>query len=597
MFKITKTLLDGHSKVSLPTGKTAQELSQDFSDFFIDKVEKIRSQITSQNQANVTQTDENQNHQEINNRLIEFTPASEEEIKKLVIHSPNKSCELDPIPTWLLKLCLPELLPTLTKIVNTSMETSHVPKSFKSSHVRPLLKKENLDANTLKNYRPVSNLPFVSKILEKVVSSRIEEHLTLNNLHEEHQSAYRKFHSTETALIKVQNDILQSLDQNEIAVLVLLDLSAAFDTIDHETLLHRLEHQFGIGYKSLSWMRSYLTDRYQTVCIDGKMSKPVRMRFSVPQGSVLGPKFYTMYTKPVGLICKKYGLRHHFYADDSQLYISFKPIDNLSKRETLRRVQMCLCEILIWMHTNMLKLNSDKTEMIVFASNKNEVSSQEIKINIGNTEIKPSLVVRNLGAMLDSKMDMEQHIKSVCRSCYGQIRQIGHIRKFLTCDATKMLVNSLVTSRMDYCNGLLYGVPMTTLKKLQTVQNTAARLISKTARHDHISPVLKDLHWLPVQQRIQFKILTLTFKALHNLAPEYIKNLLQVYKPGRNLRSQSSSIRLVLPKSRTMTYGDRCFASAAPKLWNELPSKIRDCETLDSFKRSLKTHLFTQSHG
>ena len=160
-----------------------------------------------------------------------------------------------------------------------------------------------------------------------------------------------------------------------------------------------------------------------------------------------------------------------------------------------------------------------------------------------------------------------------------------------------MLVNSLVTSRMDYCNGLLYGVPMTALKKLQTVQNTAARLISKTARHDHISPVLKDLHWLPVQQRIQFKILTLTFKAIHNLAPEYIKNLLQVYKFGRNLRSQSSSIRLVLPKSRYMTYGDRCFASAAPKLWNELPSIIRDCETLDSFKRSLKTHLFTQSHG
>ena len=395
----------------------------------------------------------------------------------------------------------------------------------------------------------------------------------------------------------MQNDILQSLDQNEVAVLVLLDLSAAFDTIDHDTLLHRLEHQFGIGDKSLSWMRSYLTDRYQTLCIDGNMSKPVRLCFSVPQGSVLGPKFYTMYTKPLGLICKKYGLRHHFYADDSQVYTSFKPIDDLSKTETLRRVEMCLKEILIWMHTNMLKLNSDKTEMIVFASYKNELSSQEITINIGSSEIKPSLVVRNLGAMLDSKMDMEQQINSVCRSCYCQVRQIGHIRKFLTSDATKKLVNSLVTSRMDYCNVLLYGVTMTTLKKLQTVQNTAARLISKTSRHDHISPVLKDLHWLPVQQRIQFKILTLTFKALHNLAPVYIKILLQVYKPGRNLRSQNTSIRLVIPKTRTMTYGDRCFASAAPKLWNELPSKIRDCETLESFKRSLKTHLFTQAHG
>ena len=198
-------------------------------------------------------------------------------------------------------------------------------------------------------------------------------------------------------------------------------------------------------------MRSYLTDRYQTVCIDRKMSKPDRMRFSVPQGSVLRPKFYTMYTKPVGLICKKYGLRNHFYAYDSQLYISFKPIDNLSKRETLHRVEMCLCEISIWMHTNMWKLNSDKTEMIVFASNKNEVSSQEITINIGNAEIKPSLVVRNLGTMLDSKTDMEQHIKSVCRSCYGQIEQTGHIRKFLTSDATKMLVNSFVTSQIDCC--------------------------------------------------------------------------------------------------------------------------------------------------
>ena len=216
-----------------------------------------------------------------------------------VTHSPNKSYELDPIPTWLLKLYLPELLLILTKIVNTSMETSHVPKSFKSSHVRPLLKKENLDANTLKNYRPVSNLPFVPKVLEKLVSSHIEEHLTVNNLHEEHQSAYRKHHSTETALIKVQNNILQSLDQNEVAVLVLLDLSTAFDTMDNETLLHRLEHQFGISDKSLSWMRSCLTDSYQTVCIDGNMSKPVRMRFSFPQESVFGPKFYTMYTKPV----------------------------------------------------------------------------------------------------------------------------------------------------------------------------------------------------------------------------------------------------------------------------------------------------------
>ena len=168
------------------------------------------------------------------------------EIKKVIESSPNKSCELDPIPTWLLKSCLHELLPILTKIVNTSIETAHVPAAFKSAHVKPLLKKPDLDQNILKNYRPVSNLPFVSKILEKVVSSRMEDHLASNNLHEEHQSAYRKFHSTETALLKIQNDILQSLDQNNVTILVMLDLSAAFDIIDHNTLLQLLEDLFGI---------------------------------------------------------------------------------------------------------------------------------------------------------------------------------------------------------------------------------------------------------------------------------------------------------------------------------------------------------------
>ena len=204
-----------------------------------------------------------------------FSPASEEEVKKIIQNSPDKFCELDPLPTWLLKSCIDELLPVVTNIVNVSLETAYVPKAFKSSYVRPLLKKSDLDQSTLKNYRPVSNLPFVSKVLEKVVSSRIENHLSLHNLHEHHQSAYRKFHSTETALLKVQNDILQSLDQNNVTVLVLLDLSAAFDTIDHSTLLRRLEYSFGITGKPLAWMTSYLSDRYQTVCIDGKLSKPV----------------------------------------------------------------------------------------------------------------------------------------------------------------------------------------------------------------------------------------------------------------------------------------------------------------------------------
>ena len=188
----------------------------------------------------------------------------------------------------------------------------------------------------------------------------IDEHLTENNLNEENQSAYRKFHSAETALLKVQNDVLQSLDKKKVTVFVMLDLSAAFDTIDHITLLNRLEQQFGFAEKPLQWVASYLSDRFQTVSIDGKVSEIVLLTFSVPQGSVLGPHFYTMYTKPVGEIRKQHGLGHHFYADDSQLYLSFEPTDGAAQDETLNRVEKCPHDIISWLYTNMLKLNTDK---------------------------------------------------------------------------------------------------------------------------------------------------------------------------------------------------------------------------------------------
>ena len=444
----------------------------------------------------------------------------------------------------------------------------------------------------MKNYRPVSNLPYISKVLEKAVDCQLERHLSDNSLHEERQSAYKQFHSTESALLCVQNDILCSLDRNEATVLVMLDLSAAFDTIDHHTLLCRLEQHFGIIGKPLQWMKSYLNDRYQTVCIGGELSKPVHMTFSVPQGSVLGPKNYIMYTKPVGAICRKHNLKHHFYADDSQLYMAFEPREPMSRDEILQRIEACLNDIVSWMNKNFLKLNADKTEVIVFVPRRSKVD--DITVRVGDAVIKPSSAVKNLGALLDSNLDMEQQVNSISRSCYMQIRHIGQIRKYLTVDATRSLVNSLVTSRLDYCNSLLCGSPKYILNKLQNVQNTAARVISKTSRYSHITPVLKELHWLPVHIRVQYKVLTYVFKALHGQAPVYIQNLLSVYRPRRELRSQNESLILVVPRARTTTYGDRAFMTAAPKLWNRLPDKIRNSETLPVFKRALKTHLFTE---
>ena len=249
------------------------------------------------------------------------------------------------------------------------------------------------------------------------------------------------------------------------------------------------------------------------------------------------------------------------------------------------------------MNSNILKLNADKTEAVVFSSQHNSIYTENIELKIGDSNIKPSKSARNLGVILDSKMDMNEQVNSVSRSCYAQLRRIGHIRPYLSSNATKTLVNSLVTSRLDYCNALLYGIPKSTSDRLQRVQNTAARLITRTPRTEHITPILRELHWLPITDRIKYKIIIHTFKALHDKSPRYISDLVQIYHPNRNLRSKDQAVKLVVPKSKTTTFGDRSFRIASPKLWNELPSSLREMSSLESFKKALKTHFFKLTYN
>ena len=331
-----------------------------FSNFFMDKIVKIRSAM---HLAKEDLSPDLKNDQTLKN----FQPATEEEIRKIILASSSASCNLDPIPTPLLKICVEELLPTITKIVNASLSSCTLPDSMKEALVTPLLKKASLDPEVLKNYRSVSNLSFVSQIIEKVVATRLNEHLSRNNLMEDMQYAYRQFHSTETALLHVKNDILIALDQRKMVSLVLLDLSAAFDTIDHNILLRRMESRFGIAGSCLEWFRDYLSNRCQIVHIDNKVSEPKIFNFGVPQRSVLGPTLFTMYTAPVGDITRRHGIMHHFYADDTQLYVTLNPRQDFSAQ--LQSLNQCVDDIRIWMRLNMLKLNDDKTEVLLIGSN------------------------------------------------------------------------------------------------------------------------------------------------------------------------------------------------------------------------------------
>ena len=192
-------------------------------------------------------------------------------------------------------------------------------------------------------------------------------------------------------------------------------------------------------------------------------------------------------------------------------------------------------------------------------------------------------------------MTSKPHVSSVVKSCYWQIRKIGQIRKFLNREAADKLIHAFVTSRLDNGNSLLLGIPDTQIKRLQRVHNTAARILTLSKKYDHITPVMKALHWLPVKHRITFKVLTLTFRCLHGLAPDYLISLLHPYITERTLRSTGAKL-LCTQKTRTKSYGDRAFQNAAPKLWNDLPDSLRQCDTLSAFKSGLKKYLFEKSY-
>ena len=454
--------------------------------------------------------------------------------------------------------------------------------------MKPLLKKTSLDCNILKNYRPISNLPFLSKVLERIVASRLKAHISSNSLDEPLQSAYKPGHSTETALLKVTNDILCALDTKQDVFLVLLDLSAAFDTVNHTILLERLHHRLGVTGNALMWFNSYLFDRKQAVMINSARSPYYPLATGVPQGSVLGPILFNVYTSPLGDVVASHGCQYHFYADDSNLYMSF-PRANYDV--TLKSLESCVSDVRAWMSSNFLRLNDDKTEFVIFSRNYDPNFSDMHNLRIGDVLISPQCQAKSLGTILDSSLTMKSNISHICRSAMFHIRRIALIRKYLSRSATEQLVHSFISSRIDSCNSLLYGLPLYSINRIQHVQNVAARVVTRSRRHVHVSPLLQELHWLPVRQRIIYKILIITFKCLYGAGPKYLKELVSFYVPRRSLRS-ANDFKLKTGIARTKRHGDRAFCVAAPLLWNELPFNIRSCNNFNAFKRFLKTHLF-----
>ena len=576
LFKVANELLDKNEDRVLPPHSDSKQLANEFNQFYVDKVKKIRKSIPT-----VTPTAHPRPFQ--GEQLLVFEPTTIEELTELMKEFGVKTSVEDPIPAKLIKSVTDILLPTYTILINKSLaEGSMV--NVKSSVIDPLLKKAGLEIEKNVNYRPVNNLPFFSKLIERVVKKRLEGHMTTNALHEPSQFAYKSNHNTETMMIELCDEVLLGFDENLATVIIFLDLSAAFDTIDPDKLTQILHEELGIGGVALLWFRSFLTGRTQRVKINNEYSDSLEVPCGVPQGSILGPILFNINVRSQPRVFRHCKFNTASFADDSNgrrqfaLKFQFQVLKN--------GVVDCLKDIVEWSYAHFMKINPDKTEILLLFPDSLRKEVMIRGVIFDGQCIRFSNCVKNVGVWIDQNLNLKKHVNNIVSHSFKILKDVGRIKKNLTKSHLKNLVHAVISSRLDYCNGILINIEKQVLYKLQKVQNAAARLILGRRRRESAKMALHELHWLNVEARIVYKVLLLVFKWKIGVASE---NLQLKYKSfyGR----ESDFLMLETPHFKTK-YGKRTFRYNGPRLWNALSEPMRREKDIAIFKKDLKTLLF-----
>ena len=398
---------------------TTSHNSKEFADFFREKVEKIKLSTGGFGDPIFV-------HCQLNEPFSGFSECTQVDVKAIIMSSPAKTCFLDCMPTNIFKKYIDLFLPFLTSLINLWLSTGNFPSGCKHAIVVPLLKQSSLDGNDKKNYRPVSNLSFISKVIERIVAKQLLFFLHSNNLMPQCQSGYRRFHSCETALLHVLSNLYSASDAKQISLLALLDMSAAFDCVDHITLLRRLSSSYGISGNVYAWFESYLNKRSQQIYYNNVLSDNEFIASGVPQDSVLGPILFILYVADVFEIIERFGFKGHAYADDIQVVASCPPV---LFDEMTDKFLDCLSCVDIWMAQNGIRLNQCKTQLLPVGTWQQISKIDANSLSINGTHINFCKFATNLGFTIDGNLSMHEHIKGLVKSCSNQLRELRLIRK------------------------------------------------------------------------------------------------------------------------------------------------------------------------
>lgn len=509
------------------------------------------------------------------------------EVNNAIKNIKTRAVGNDNISIYLINLILPFILDTITNIFNYSLQTGIFPTAWKSAIIRPLSKISNpISAN---DYRPISILPILSKALESLVHNQICNYVNKKGMLNMYQSGFRPKHSTCTALLNVTDDIRLAMDKRQLTFLVLLDFSKAFDTVDYDILLAKLTYYFNFSFSSVNWFRSYLHDRIQSVLVEKASSTWRSVHSGVPQGSILGPLLFSLYINHLPS-CLSYS-RFHLYADDLQIYISFKPREmNIS----VNKLNLDLKAISEWARCHGLKINPNKSQAILIGTQKlvNSVNIDLIpNISLNDTVIALSKTVKNLGIYFDENLSWTEHVSHVYKKTLAALHSLKRL-KFVLPESLKIsLVQSLIFPHFDYCDAVYSDISLTLGMKLQRLQNSCVRFIFNLKYFDHVSTYYTRLRWLRLNDRRKCHNLILLYKVLSSSTPIYLSSrFVTVSSHHRfNTRSQSTSL-LSIPLHSSTIYS-KSFTLSASREWNLLDGNTRNSVSLSIFRNTIINSL------
>ena len=496
--------------------------------------------------------------------------------------SNNKATGIDKISSKIIKLAAPVISDSLTLIFNQAITLSSFPDEWNVARVMPLYK--NGQRSIPGNYRPISVLPAISKIMERILYDQLYNYLTKFELLSDSQFGFRKFHSTASALLDCTHDWYVNLDRKMFNLVVLIDLKKAFDTVDHQILLNKLE-LYGMKGQALTLLKSYLTNRNQKCQIKNSFSSERLIKCGVPQGSILGPLFFLLYINDLPHCLNK--TKPRLFADDTNLTASANSMTDLetavnSDLENLRK----------WLIANKLSLNVAKTEFMLIGSKPmiKNISDSCPNVYIENIQIKQVHECKTLGVTMDQHLSWKSNTENICKKVTAGISAIRRIKPFVDQDTLILIYNTIVRPYFDYCCEVWDVFGETQSKRLQKLQNRAARIILNISNDVDYTIALRTLGWEPLQTERKKTKARMMYKLLNKMGPKSLTNLFSFKSEKTNYHLRDVSSGLYLPKPRTNSMKNSFMYDGA-NIWNSIPKEIRESKSLSSFRNKIAAHI------